>query len=205
MIKNIVFDMGNVIIRFDMKAHMQRAGITDGEDQRIVMREVYNSLEWARMDRGSLSDEEAVEIFAARVPGYLSDRVRDAASFWKRPPIMTEGIEELIRELKQNGYRLFILSNASRRLHDLLELTPGHECFDDVLVSADVRIMKPEREMYELCLEKFGIEPEESVLIDDSPANCEAAFNLGINTIVFHGDAGEAREKLAALGVKCGL
>ena len=68
MIHNIIFDMGNVLIYFDRDVFLDRVGLDNPEDRELLKREVYLSLEWSRMDRGSLTDEEAAEIIASRVP-----------------------------------------------------------------------------------------------------------------------------------------
>ena len=62
MIKNIVFDMGMVLIRFDRQVFLDHAGVTDPDDRELLLREVFLSLEWSRMDRGSLTDAEAAEM-----------------------------------------------------------------------------------------------------------------------------------------------
>ena len=77
MIKNIIFDMGGVLIRFDRKYFIERLGIS-GEDEELLMREVFHSLEWVRMDRGSLTDAEAAESICRRVPERLHDAVQRA-------------------------------------------------------------------------------------------------------------------------------
>ena len=98
MIKNIIFDMGNVVIRFDPSLFMDRLNVA-AEDKPLLMREVYKSPEWVMMDRGSLTDEQAAEIMCARVPERLRDVVPKLVAFWHRPILETEGIPELIEEL----------------------------------------------------------------------------------------------------------
>jgi putative hydrolase of the HAD superfamily len=110
-------------------------------------------------------------------------------------------MEALLGELKEAGYGLWLLSNASRRQHEYWPRCPGSGLFDGTLISADVGLMKPQREIYELCLEQFGLKAEECFFIDDAPANIEGANRCGIAGCVFHGDAAEAREALRSAGV----
>lgn len=201
MIKNIVFDMGNVIIRFDPELFMVRLGLAE-EDRRLLKRELFVSLEWSRMDRGSLTDEEAAEIVCRRVPERLHDAVRRLVGMWDRPILPVEGMYELVEELRGMGYGIYLLSNASFRQHDYWPRVPASKFFDGALISADVKLVKPQPEIYRLLCDKFSLVPEECVFIDDSTSNAEGAYFCGINALVFHGDAHEMRLKLNELGVK---
>ena len=201
MIKNIVFDMGNVIIRFDPELFMVRLGLAE-EDRKLLKRELFVSLEWSRMDRGSLTDEEAAEIVCRRVPERLHDAVRRLVGMWDRPILPVEGMYELVEELEDMGYGIYLLSNASFRQHDYWPRVPASKFFDGTLISADVKLVKPQPEIYRLLCDKFSLLPEECVFIDDSTSNAEGAYFCGINALVFHGDAHEMRLKLNELGVK---
>lgn len=201
MIKNIVFDMGNVIIRFDPELFMVRLGLAE-EDRKLLKRELFVSLEWSRMDRGSLTDEEAAEIVCRRVPERLHDTVRRLVGMWDRPILPVEGMYELVEELRGMGYGIYLLSNASFRQHDYWPRVPASKFFDGTLISADVKLVKPQPEIYRLLCDKFSLVPEECVFIDDSTSNAEGAYFCGINALVFHGDAHEMRLKLNELGVK---
>ena len=66
MIRNILFDMGNVLIYFDRKAFMDRLGVSE-EDKKLLMREVFLSVEWVRMDRGSMVEADAVASCCTRL------------------------------------------------------------------------------------------------------------------------------------------
>ena len=200
MIKNIVFDMGNVLLRFDPQLFMERLNVAE-EDRPLLMREVYHSLEWSRMDRGSLTDEQASEIICSRVPERLHEQVFKLVTFWDRPLIEIEGMHELVRELKALGYGIYLLSNASYRQHEYWPRLSVSSLFDGIMVSADVKLVKPQPEIYLLFCSTFGLKPDECFFIDDSTLNAEGAFFSGMHTAVFHQDAAEIREKLRAAGV----
>ena len=201
MIKNIVFDMGQVLIRFDREVFLDHAGVTDPEDRKLLLREVFLSLEWARMDRGSLTDAEAAEIICRRVPERLHDAVVKLVSFWDRPILEIPGMYELVEELKNKGYGIYLLSNASLRQHDYWPRIPASRFFDGTVVSADVKLVKPQPEIYLLLLMKFSLRAEEGFFVDDAVLNAEAAYACGMQTAVFHDDAAELRGKLRAAGV----
>ena len=203
MIRNIIFDMGNVLIYFDRNIFLDRVGLENPEDRELLNREVYLSLEWSRMDRGSLTDEEAAEIIARRVPEHLRETVHRLVNEWERPILPIAGMEELVHELKRNGYGIYLLSNASYRQHLYWPEIPASDLFDGTLISADVHLVKPQPEIYELLCNRFSLKKEECVFIDDSTPNAEGAFYTGIPAIVFHNDVGELRRKLREIGVKC--
>ena len=201
MIKNIVFDMGQVLIRFDTDVFMDRIGVAP-EDKPLLRREVFQSVEWSRMDRGSLTDEEAAAIIRARVPERLGEAVDKLVAMWDRPILEIPGMYELVEELKANGYKIYLLSNASLRQHEYWPRIPCSRFFDGTLISSDVKLVKPQPEIFLLLCMKFGLRAEECFFVDDATLNCEAAHLVGMTPAVFHGDADEIREKLIAAGVR---
>ena len=200
MIRNILFDMGNVLIRFDRDYFITRLGIT-GPDQALLMQEVFQSVEWVRLDHGTLREPEALERICSRLPRHLHEAADKLVSFWDRPILPVDGMEELVRELKGKGYGLYLLSNASLRQHDYWPRVPGWECFDGKVISADEKVMKPDTAYYRIALERFDLRPEECFFVDDSPPNVEGAMCCGIDGAVFHGDAKKLRRQLRAAGV----
>ena len=201
MIRNIVFDMGNVMIYFNKKIFLDRAGVS-GEDRTLLERVVFDSLEWARLDRGSLLEPEAEKLMCARLPERLHGYVHDFVYDWDKPLLPVRDMAPLVRELKAKGYGIYLLSNAASRQHDYWPDIPGSECFDGTLISADERLTKPEKEIYELFLERFGLCPDECVFIDDNTMNAEGAFRCGMHPIVFHDDVDELRARLREEGVE---
>ena len=201
MIKNILFDMGNVLIHFDRKAFLDRLDISE-EDKQLLLREVFLSVEWVQMDRGTLREETAEPLMCQRLPEHLHSAVHSLVSLWDNPMLPIAGMAELVEELKDNGYGIYLLSNASVRQHEYWPRVPGSELFDGTFISADEGIMKPHPDYYLRAMDRFGLTPEECVFIDDVPANVEGAMTCGIHGIVFHGDAKLLRSQLRAKGVR---
>ncbi len=108
---------------------------------------------------------------------------------------------ELMRELKEAGYGLYMLSNANKDLNIYVKDIPGTEYLDGRIVSADWGLLKPEREIYEKLTQLFGLDLEECVFIDDSAVNVEGALRAGLQGIVFHDDVDEVRTELNRMGV----
>ena len=200
MIKNILFDMGNVLIRFDRKLFLDRLEVSEA-DKDILLREVFANVEWAQMDRGTKTEETALESMRKRLPQRLHGAAETLTLHWDEPLIPIDGMYELVEALKEKSYGLYLLSNASYRQHDYWPRIAASKFFDGTLISADVHAVKPQPEIYNLCLEKFGLKAEESFFIDDVGANVEGAVNCGLQGAVFFGDVARLRRELRAAGV----
>ncbi len=201
-IRNIVFDMGQVLMYFSPKVYIERQGIVDEEDRKLLLREVFQKVEWIQLDRGILTVDEAVDIITTRLPMRLrEDAEAILRGWWKGPLMPVPGMEELMKELKGMGYGLYMLSNANGSLNTYVTWIPGSEYLDGRVVSADWGMLKPEREIFEKLAELYDLDLTESVFIDDSPVNVEGALRVGLRGIVFHDDVMELRKELQVLGV----
>ena len=201
MIKNILFDMGNVLIHFDRNAFLDRLPVLTPKDRELLMREVFLSAEWSLMDWGVLTDEEAVQIINARTPEHLHEAVRKMVLEWDDPILPMEGMELLVRQLKEAGYTMYLLSNASYRQHAYWDRIPGSQYFSGSFISADAGVVKPMPEYYKRALETFRLNPQECLFIDDATLNIAGAGRVGIKGIVFHEDAEELRKKMRDMGI----
>ena len=202
MIRNVIFDMGNVLLRFDRELFLDRVGAA-GEDRQALLREVFCSDDWLGMDRGDHDEPQAAGKMCARLPVHLHEKARQLVCRWDEPLVPVAGMEELVRELKNAGYGIWLLSNASRRQHEYWKRLPVHRYFDGTLISADERLIKPGDAIYRRCLEKFGLKAQECFFIDDTAANIRAAEKLGIRGHVFAFDVPALRRDLRAAGVHC--
>lgn len=201
MIKNIVFDMGRVLIHWEPKVIASRYGLNLG-DVEILVKELFVSTQWVMLDRGTISEDEVVEQVNAKLPPQMHEAVSGIVhGWWKRPLTPMEGMADLLKELKENGYQIYLLSNASEKLRQYFPRIPGARYFDGLLVSAEEKLLKPEKEIYERLYARFDLKPEECFFVDDSPANVEAAMRTGMPGAVFYGETDRLRRELAAAGV----
>ena len=109
--------MGNVLLRFDKDYFLDAVGV-QGADRKLLMNNVYLSLEWARMDRGSMTEAEAAESMCRRLPQRLHEAAHLLVDRWDRPILPIAGMEQLVSDLKKAGYGVYLLSNASCRQAD---------------------------------------------------------------------------------------
>ena len=201
MIRNIVFDMGKVMIQFNPDRFMDRAGIKDPADRKLIMNELFRSVEWAQMDEGTLTEETAEPLILTRIPERLKAIVSSLLYNWAFPREQIPGMEDLVRRLKETGYGIWLLSNASKMQPRYWRDVPVSRYFDGTLISCDVNVVKPCRQIYRIFTERFSLKPEECLFIDDAPANVAGAIACGWQGIVFHGDAEELELKMIDAGI----
>ena len=200
MIRHIVFDMGQVLVQFSAGLFSERLRLS-AEDAELIRREVLTTVEWVRMDRGTISDDDALARMCARLPQRLHDTAAYLVRRWNDPIVPVPGMADVARDLKAAGYNLYLLSNAATRQHTYWHDIPGSEYFSGTFISADHHLLKPEDAIYQAFFQKFGLKPEECLFIDDSAPNIEASENAGMAGIVFHGDAARLRRQLAERGI----
>ena len=200
MIKNILFDMGSVLVDFSPLRFTMEAELSP-EDAELIREELFRSIEWAQLDRGTLTDPELLAIMKPRFPERLWPTLEWMICRWDEPPVMVPGMYALVEALSKAGYGLYLLSNAALRHDEYWPRYPVSRFFGDrLLISAHERITKPDPRFYRLALERFALDPKECLFIDDVPVNAEGAVYCGIDAIVFKG-AERLRRQLAEKGV----
>ena len=196
MIKNIVFDMGQVLIRWQPEYYLSQGSFSEA-DKQLLLQEVFRSVEWVQLDRGSISLEEGAAAMSSRLPEHLHDAVWEYGIDWYRWPLVPmPGMADLARELKAKGYRIYLLSNCSLPLRQHYHRIPGLEVFEDVFISSEHRLIKPQHEIFEKFFLTFGLVPSECFFIDDAVTNIEGALECGMPGVVFRGDTEELRAEL---------
>ena len=202
MIRCIVFDMGGVMREYSPPKMLAQLGVPE-DDRPALLREVFGSPEWIGMDRGGLTEEEALEGMRRHLPERLWPWAeRTVKEWWALPFDGTPGMAELARELKAGGYAVYMLSNAAPTLHSYFLRIPGCEVFDGLFVSADWKLLKPEPAIYETFLRHFGLKAEECFFVDDAPANVDGARRMGMTAVMFCGDVRRLRREMRGYGVE---
>lgn len=200
-IKQLVFDMGNVLIRYNARYYLEKY-VPDEGDRTLLMREVFQSVEWVRMDHGSITEEEAVAGSCRRLPARLHETAALLYRSWNQdiPPI--PGMEPLIGRLKAAGYGIYLLSNTSVRYHGFRQNIPALRWFDGEFISADWRLLKPDPAIFRAFCQHFGLVPGQCLFVDDLPANVYGAQCAGMEGVVFYGDTEDLEKRLAWYDVR---
>lgn len=184
MIRNIVFDVGKVLVHFEPEMVMEQLGLSE-ETKRKLNRCMFQNPLWNEFDRSVFSVEEILEKFTEQEPECAKE-IRDV--FFKVGDMIFPMDYELewIRDLKRRGYKLYILSNyATFTFEQTKHKMDFLEYMDGVVFSCDCHRIKPEQGIYDYLLEKYQLNPEESVFLDDRKENVEAARERGMHGIVF--------------------
>lgn len=201
MIKNVVFDMGQVLIHWSPERCLAPFDLSP-EDREILLREVFQGLEWIQLDRGAITEEEALDAICCRIPRRLHGTAEEVVTGWWRQPLQpVDGMAELIAKLKHQGYGIYLLSNASLALHYYFRWIPGASYFDGLMVSSEEKLLKPQYELYHTLFRRFDLKPEECFFIDDNPMNVDAAACCGMAGTVFRGDVARLQKELLAAGI----
>ena len=199
MYKNIIFDYGQVIISFD-PYYMTKAYIEDETLCRELCPIIFDRLYWDRLDNGSISDSEVKAEIKKRVSPEHFELCEKVYDNWYYNNPVVPGIREIIEELKKQGARLYLLSNISigfsENYTSIPEVSDILSLFDGLVFSGPIGMNKPNRDSVEYLLNKYNLKAEDCVFIDDSEKNIKGAAEVGINTILFTGDAEKLKEKL---------
>lgn len=197
--KNIVFDMGKVLVEYEAD-RVCRQFMTVEAEIKEVSTSVFVSPEWLMLDMGVISEEEALKRMQSRLGTEHEKKMAELClKHWHEYNMFPkEGMKELVEELKEKGFGLYICSNASLRLLSCYEeVIPAIDCFDGVLFSAEVKCMKPQREMYEHLFERFGLNAADCFFIDDMQLNIDGAEACGMDGYCFaDGDVKKLRKML---------
>ncbi len=194
MIKNIILDMGNVLIEYDVDRPLD-ALCPDGESKKIIRRELFESGEWIESDRGSITDAQMLAAAKKRVPEKYHNALERCERQWTEFLNRIDGAPEFCRAMRESGKNIYVLSNASGRFYEYFPRFYDMDFFDGVVVSSDLHIIKPEIGIYEYILDKYGLKADECLFIDDREENVRGAEAVGMNAVLFENNYGEIKEK----------
>ncbi|MBW7573793.1 HAD family hydrolase [Caproiciproducens faecalis] len=200
MIKNIVFDMGQVLVDFNPDFFISHYA-KDPEDIRRIRSAVFETSRWTEIDRGTITEEDLIEPACSVLPERLHAAATELLLHWMDHMQTMDNILPLVRELKENGYPLYLLSNAGKRIHSFTPKITALQYFSGIFFSADVHYIKPDEEIYLKFFEKFSLNPRECYFIDDRAANVEAGQKLGMEGHCYEGDPDVLRTALQENGI----
>lgn len=182
MIKNIIFDIGNVILKFDIDDVLNR--FTGSLDERkFILDNIINSPEWLRnglIDTGYIQRDDAIKIVQDRT-NHTNDMLIE--KFWTTYndyAMIDDRILEIIREVKKNNYKVYLLSNINPYTHELLEKSDLLDLVDGYVFSYKEHMIKPFDSIYYTLINRYSLKVEESLFIDDNQNNIDTGSKLGL-------------------------
>ena len=191
--KNVIFDFGQVLVRFD-PIYMTSRYVSDEDDVRDVANVLFDRLYWDRLDAGTIDDEEVVRLASQRVPQRLRNAIADVYYNWIYNIPEIDGMREAIAICREKGFGIYLLSNISHYFADRKEEIPILSLLDGYVFSAECGSVKPSKDIFAHTCGKFGLDPSQTLFVDDSEKNIKGAIDFGLNGYLFDGDS----EKLCA-------
>lgn len=200
-IKNIVFDVGRVLIHYD-EDHVLTQLLGESPHKNRIKEELLLSEIWQQLDRGTLTNQEAASVLRKRLDHIhnIEEIVHHVLDNFIHHLNLDEASKALFLELERD-YPMYILSNfQAGPFETFMDLHPFIKKSTAIVVSANVKMMKPEKEIFTYLLDTYQLLPQETLFIDDMPENIKAAQSMGIHGIVFK-SANQVRDELVNLGV----
>jgi len=193
MIRNVIFDLGNVLISFIPSEYLKKKNYPS-TIRNIIIADIFQSEEWKKLDNGEITVNEAIDSIALRS---ALKREEIALVFNFRADIMfpLDDNVRLLPELKKQGFGVYYLSNFPLdTFEDVRNDYYFFRYFDGGIISAEVKLSKPDTRIFRCFLERYSLKAEECLYIDDIEENVRAAESNGIESILTHGSP-----KIAAL------
>ena len=187
MIKNIIFDIGGVLVAFEPARVLREMGLPE-EEVKVIYEHTAKGPYWKELDRGAIPQEEVHKQMVSTIPEkYKEDAMRFLSKEVIKAVRSYEYSAEWLKGLKERGYNVYLLTNYPDWMFDyhrehVFTFSPY---VDGEVVSGKVKLIKPDHAIYKTLIEKYNLNPAESVFIDDLEANAEAAREVGLNAIHF--------------------
>jgi HAD superfamily hydrolase (TIGR01509 family) len=182
MIKNIIFDIGNVLISFKPADFLDKMGYPENA-KNIILGDIFKSKEWQLIDNGDLSTGEAIDSIASR-SSLTRQEIIDIFNLRINILDPIDRNIKLLPSLKKRGFKLYFLSNfPSDIFNDVFEVYSFFSFFDGGIISARVKASKPDKKIFEILLNKYSILPYECLFIDDLEQNVKTAESIGMTGI----------------------
>ena len=186
-IRNIIFDMGNVLLDYNPRMVVERY-CADEAEQQLILRELFQAPEWLMADRGLIRDADRYDLIAPRVAPKHREALKNCCFHWDFCMQPLPGAREFVELCRSRGYGTYVLSNASDLFFTYFNNFGPLSDFDGAVVSCQEKLLKPEKEIYQRLLERYDLAPEECLFIDDRRENVDAARALGMEGHVFQND-----------------
>lgn len=197
MIKNIIFDFGGVLLDWNPR-YLYKSYFNNDEEMEHFLADICNG-EWnIRQDAGR-PFAEAVKELQAKFPEY-AEAIQMYDDDWEKMlKCELPGSIDLLKELKSMGYGIYGLTNwSAEKIGYAFANYSFFSLFDGIVVSGVEKVVKPDRKIYEILLERYSLKPGECVFIDDNQDNVDMAKVLGINAIRFD-NIGNVKEHLETI------
>ncbi len=198
MIRNIVFDIGNVLVDYCWQDHIAHYGFTGEKADRIAHAMMLGP-DWKELDRGVLRDEEFRRLLISKAPELEQEillLMSDLSTLVRR----RKGSIPWIQDLKARGYHTYYLSNYGEQVRrDTADSLDFMKEMDGGIMSYEVHQIKPDAEIFHTLLDRYGLKAEESIFLDDTNINVDAACGVGMKGLLVESQEQAIRDLNALL------
>jgi len=186
MIRNIVFDLGNVLISFRPSEYFENSSFPP-EKQKTILSDIFGSYEWLLLDDGKITTPEAIDAIARKSSLMRAEIVR----IFNERTLIFHSLDlnvKLLPELKEQGFRLYYISNFPADIFDEVRNSYGFfRHFEGGIISAHVKCSKPDPLIFKIFFDNFNLKPEECFYIDDTEVNVVSADSIGMKGFCTNG------------------
>ena len=198
MIKNIVFDLGNVLIDYNPLKYLDKFEF-DEKTKKSLYKIIFKSNDWIEYDRGIYRyNTDLIKKILEKNSDLENEIKLVLQKDWVKMHTIKSDTVEFLKELKKQGFKIYILSNLSEDTYKFVSQFNFFNFVDGGIYSYELHICKPDKEIYKKLLEKYNLEAKETIFIDDIFDNIKSANELGINAIQFT-TLDEVRQKVNLL------
>ena len=181
MIKNIIFDLGNVIINYDQDKIINN--FTIDEDEKIFIKEkIFKSPEWKLLDLGQITNNVAIEEIQKRNDIKYNKLINIFLHEWYKTQPINEDIVEIAKKLKERNYNIYVLSNMAKETYEYFKNIDFFKVCNGIVISSHENVKKPDERIFNTLLTRYKLNPKECLFIDDDDTNksYDTANKIGI-------------------------
>lgn len=181
MIKNIIFDLGGVVIKYDQRKIINT--FTNNDDEiKYIFDEIFHSNEWKLMDLGLITKEEVIQNINSRNNNKYKELTEKFLNEWYKTQVINQDVVNIAKKLKENEYNIYVLSNMATTTYEYYKNNDFFKLCNGIVISAHEHIKKPDEKIFNILLDRYSLKAEECLFIDDDDTNrsYETANRLGI-------------------------
>ena len=190
ILKNLVFDMGNVLIEWNSEKIL-KAITEDIHLQDLLRKEVFETGLWVETDEGVKTREAVIEIVTGKLGEDYRNEITQLLRYWYKYVDVFTKVQDRIIELSKSGYSIYILSNTAFTFYDLVKegYLPATSVAKGMVLSCEEKVLKPNEKIYNILLERYNLDPHNTMFFDDLPENIWGAARCGINGFVVENES----------------
>ena len=204
MIKNIIFDLGNIIINYNQNNIINNFTQND-EEYAYIIEKIFKSPEWQMMDLGIITNQEAADVINKKNDNKYKELTDNFLNNWYKGQTVNRDIVEIAKRLYKKGYKLYVLSNIANMTFEYFKNDEFFKMCDGIIISAHEHIKKPDYRVFEILLNRYNLKPEECIFIDDDDTgkSYKTANDIGIlGRVVLPNNKQDIEKMLAEYNIK---